>query len=239
MNLCNYRWPRNQEGCCGLRVDEIQPPSDSSSWVGRWGGPLVFQGVEGGRQRIPESIICNEKMSEVCPYRKHTPKPRFPVMEHKNLRGCSYCNGRHYSQFARIQCRMYAEFKEKMMAFSKEGTKDRVFSEVVLTYSRFDDARARVWPSIVWAIFERDGKRCQICGLEEKDAQQSFECHHIAPRGLGGADHPANLQTVCHDCHKRFNEKFNGEIISKKAQERKVAKIRKTSKSLESFEVGP
>lgn len=236
MKLCNYRWPRNQEGCCGLQVDQIQAPLDSSGQVGRWGGPLVFQGVEGNHQWIPRSIICAERMSEICPYRRHTPKPRFPVMEHKNLQGCSYCRGRHYSQFARIQCRMLTEFKDKMSAYCVDGTKDAVFSDVVLNYSRFADARARVWPSMAYAIYERDGKGCQICGLGEKDAQQSFECHHIIPRGLGGTDHPANLQTVCPDCHKRFNEKFNGRIISKKARERKIKVLQQRMKTLDEIE---
>jgi 5-methylcytosine-specific restriction endonuclease McrA len=67
-----------------------------------------------------------------------------------------------------------------------------------------------------------------------------FEVHHIIPRGLGGSDHPANLKLVCQNCHKKYNEQFNGEIISKKAQERKTKELRKSiPKSLEQFEAGP
>lgn len=52
-----------------------------------------------------------------------------------------------------------------------------------------------------------------------------MEVHHIIPRGLGGTDHPRNLKLVCYKCHAKYNEKFNGKIISEKALKRKVAKM--------------
>jgi hypothetical protein len=53
---------------------------------------------------------------------------------------------------------------------------------------------------------------------------------------MGGSDHPANLKLVCQNCHKKYNEKFNGDIISRKAKERRVAKVKEiVPKSLEEF----
>jgi hypothetical protein len=124
------------------------------------------------------------------------------------------------------------------------------------------------WSWVVGEIFERDKWKCQDCGLEcstfewpdgkiyhntcwEKVIGTTiegypdkeiigFEVHHIIPRGLGGSDHPANLKLVCQNCHKKYNEQFNGQIISKKAQERKTKELRKSMpKSLEQFEAGP
>lgn len=63
-----------------------------------------------------------------------------------------------------------------------------------------NQAAWRATRPIVWG---RDGRRCVRCGrsLLLRDA----EIDHVNPRGLGGGkrdDRAANLQTLCHPCHR-------------------------------------
>ncbi len=150
-----------------------------------------------------------------------------------------------------------------------QGTREQVYPQELLDFQGFSNMqRDYLWPFIAERIIERDKHKCQDCGLEadhwtsEHDNHTywstgassnqhtdeygvlrkdwiPFEVHHIIPRGMGGSDHPANLKLVCKNCHSKYNEKFNGEIISKKAQERKTKKLHETISSLESFEAGP
>jgi len=53
----------------------------------------------------------------------------------------------------------------------------------------------RSWRSIRAGILARDQHRCQLCG------QPAAEVDHITPLAYGGSDHPANLRSLCHDCH--------------------------------------
>ena len=47
----------------------------------------------------------------------------------------------------------------------------------------------------------RDGFACQQCG-----SRDHLEVHHIRHRSNGGSDRPANLITLCHDCHRKHHE---------------------------------
>ena len=54
----------------------------------------------------------------------------------------------------------------------------------------------RRWKPLRAAILERDGYRCVKCGKAGR-----LEVDHIEPVESGGTDDPANLQTLCRDCH--------------------------------------
>jgi len=56
----------------------------------------------------------------------------------------------------------------------------------------------------------RDGYKCAVCGAEHVPLQ----VHHKKQRKDGGTDMPANLITVCADCHKAYHA---GILNSKKA----------------------
>ena len=56
----------------------------------------------------------------------------------------------------------------------------------------------------------RDGYKCAVCGAEHVPLQ----VHHKKQRKDGGTDMPANLITVCADCHKAYHA---GTLDSKKA----------------------
>lgn len=49
--------------------------------------------------------------------------------------------------------------------------------------------------------FERDGRRCVVCGRSE-----ALSIHHIKPRALGGRNHSSNLVTLCRPCHEAIED---------------------------------
>lgn len=51
-------------------------------------------------------------------------------------------------------------------------------------------------PTARMLTLERDGGRCVVCGRSD-----NLSVHHLKPRAIGGATHPANLVTLCRDCH--------------------------------------
>ena len=48
-------------------------------------------------------------------------------------------------------------------------------------------------------ILKRDGYKCQIC--DEVFPADELEVHHIKSQAKGGKHYPANLVTLCYDCH--------------------------------------
>ncbi|MCY4065058.1 MAG: HNH endonuclease signature motif containing protein [Rhodospirillaceae bacterium] len=59
------------------------------------------------------------------------------------------------------------------------------------------------WERVRQAIFRRDGYRCRECGR-----YGPLECDHIKPLKSGGEPwDPANLQSLCRDCHAAKTER--------------------------------
>jgi len=243
MKLCNHRDPRNGVGSCGLRVCEVS----GAKWDWRSLHVFVKEGhLPDNRNWYSHAFECTEKMAEACPYRVHTPIVKPPSKPKPEK--CKRCGARHYSGTAQTFCDVRDEIEKQMQGWNPEGSRQPVYPESFGRYQLMN------WPWVVGKIFERDNWKCQDCGLEcstfewpdgkvyhntcwEKVIGTTpegypdkelvgFEVHHIIPRGMGGSDHPANLKLVCQNCHKKYNEKFNGEIISRKARERKVKQLR-------------
>jgi len=70
------------------------------------------------------------------------------------------------------------------------------------------------WRGVSKYVAERDGYRCVRCRHDFTDDGTAlaadgkwknhylpWECDHIVPVRNGGTDDPANLRTLCHDCH--------------------------------------
>jgi len=55
---------------------------------------------------------------------------------------------------------------------------------------------SRAWERTRHAIFERDGYACVRCGSRHR-----LECDHVTALEDGGDNEPANLRTLCRDCH--------------------------------------
>jgi hypothetical protein len=55
------------------------------------------------------------------------------------------------------------------------------------------------WLQLRKICYERDGGKCQRCGLLLID--KKYHVHHLTARSIGGDDHIDNLATLCIDCH--------------------------------------
>lgn len=63
------------------------------------------------------------------------------------------------------------------------------------------------WERLRLKIIQRDGSRCQICGIFPK----RIEVHHIVPWRLSHDDSEENLMTVCCPCHRHLDRGWKGE----------------------------
>jgi hypothetical protein len=55
------------------------------------------------------------------------------------------------------------------------------------------------WLELRQWIWERDNKICKRCQADLSHGY--YHCHHILPEYRGGKTEPANLMTICEDCH--------------------------------------
>lgn len=56
------------------------------------------------------------------------------------------------------------------------------------------------WMRLRWKVLQRDGFRCQYCGVGVRDGA-ILHIDHIVPRVRGGTDIPNNLKTACRECN--------------------------------------
>ena len=60
-------------------------------------------------------------------------------------------------------------------------------------------------------VLERDEYRCQRCNSDvtpRDEAGPDYELHHVIPFSAGGPNHPANLITLCHECHTEVHQQM-------------------------------
>lgn len=56
--------------------------------------------------------------------------------------------------------------------------------------------------SVRLAVLDRDNNQCQLCGT---GGENRLQIHHIEYRSQGGTHDPANLVTLCHQCHEKVH----------------------------------
>jgi len=57
-------------------------------------------------------------------------------------------------------------------------------------------------------VYERDDYTCRNCGRSGGPVGDvELHCHHIVPKGRGGAHHTENLVTLCEDCHRAVHNR--------------------------------
>lgn len=65
-------------------------------------------------------------------------------------------------------------------------------------------------PKLRMKIFDRDRRRCRICGRSPDNyGDVELHIHHIRPWGEAGLTDPTNLITLCHTCHKGLQPHFD------------------------------
>jgi 5-methylcytosine-specific restriction protein A len=88
-------------------------------------------------------------------------------------------------------------------AYLEAGSVDDLFEAAPLMI------RANMWRKLRNAVVERDRGVCQDCGRELTHLPKWYtEVHHIIPRIRGGGDHPANLKTLCIECHRKYTDEM-------------------------------
>jgi 5-methylcytosine-specific restriction endonuclease McrA len=56
------------------------------------------------------------------------------------------------------------------------------------------------WLPLKRYVYERDEGICQYC--KHSFDYNKTHCHHVLELSEGGTNHPSNLKTLCHQCHK-------------------------------------
>lgn len=75
-------------------------------------------------------------------------------------------------------------------------------------------ARGRERSRIRRSVYERDGNRCYICGVQvRKKAGRKHKKHrptldHVIPRSRGGSDDADNLKVCCSGCNQEKDDKM-------------------------------
>jgi 5-methylcytosine-specific restriction endonuclease McrA len=198
-------------------------------------------------------LFCDDTLSEICPYREHTPEDRTP--HPLDLVYCQYCDRRHISGSAASRyCEQWHKivklFEEMALygeSWTPEGTTEDPFEGTEITAYW----REALWDRIRGEVFKRDKHTCQDCGVQcdpnstmkcikrddmgWKDEWLNFEVHHIIPRSKGGHHHPKNLKLLCQECHSHYTaglHRANGE----ERRDEKMKQKNKMNRRLEEFD---
>jgi 5-methylcytosine-specific restriction protein A len=92
------------------------------------------------------------------------------------------------------------ELRSRPPAPAPEGTDEEPFPVP-------RDIGKRLWPRLRAIALVRDGHLCRACGRDLTALPAWYtEVHHIRPRVEGGSDHPANLATLCVECHGELTD---------------------------------
>lgn len=140
----------------------------------------------------------------------HYNRARYSAEERHphELRSCVICgttvrrrvDNRH-APTCSVDCRYLVQFGEREAV------------ESAYTWRRDAVDRARDYGAVIVEvfdrveIFERDGWRCQLCGITCRQPSPFDRCaatvDHVVPLALGGEHSRANAQTACLSCNGR------------------------------------
>jgi predicted restriction endonuclease len=88
----------------------------------------------------------------------------------------------------------------------KVGLEAQVFAEYAKNLPAEDRPDAETWDVVRRATVTRDGYRCRLCGR----ADTTLQVHHLLEVSRGGRTEPANLLTLCEDCHAMVHPWLSG-----------------------------
>jgi hypothetical protein len=176
-------------------------------------------------ERQPHHRTCDEYREERCQYRAWDVDVRLEVVRQRSLQtdSCTGCHGRHDSLAEQYACvcrhRMEEAFSSSP-AYLEEGSREDLFEGAPLM------TRTTMWRKLRTAVVDRDKGVCQDCGRELTHLPAWYtEVHHIVPRMHGGGDHPANLKTLCVECHRKYTDDMLFSRIKRDDEAYRVASL--------------
>ncbi len=73
--------------------------------------------------------------------------------------------------------------------------------------------RAQMTPTLRYRILQRDGFRCQLCGLSAGDGVK-LHVDHIVPVSKGGKTIESNLRTLCDRCNQGKGSRYDPQGVN-------------------------
>lgn len=71
-------------------------------------------------------------------------------------------------------------------------------------------------PKLRMKVFDRDGRRCRICGRQpENYTDVELHIHHIKPWAIVGFTEAENLVTLCHTCHSGLEPHYDSSLYDR------------------------
>ena len=146
--------------------------------------------------------MCDEARSADCPHRQWSRERRDDVLMARSvwLERCPGCGHRHDSLRQTLQCQadtLMGPMLSEMPEPSSDGSADPLLPDRFPTF-----IKERAWGKVRAAVLERDRHCCRECGRDLLRYPAWYtEVHHVMPVISGGSDHPANLITLCTECH--------------------------------------
>lgn len=115
---------------------------------------------------------------------------------------CSRLNGKIYKQ----KYRVFSTEEISILIQRLNNKTNNFYNDKEIWNSLCRVERGIVSNKMRFAIYERDGYKCQICG-KGKD-QDFLEIDHIKPISKGGKSTYDNLQTLCRTCNKNKSDRY-------------------------------
>lgn len=180
----------------------------------------------------PESKACT-KCGETKPLSEYYAEARFPDGHRPDCKECRLAQCLAYSR-ANAAERAAAQRARRAANLEAHRARERTYAgvnrEAKAAYARafyrehserWDGYRAKRKaqkynrehrPYTRREIYDRDGGRCCMCGVEVPFAPHGFHIDHIVPLSLDGADTPANVQLACPPCNMTKHTRLEGQI---------------------------
>lgn len=144
-------------------------------------------------------------------------KPRFQNRVHAKNKGWlapsvqAKCDAHVDTVKKAIDILPVSEITIEMAPFDTQMLKAEMAGQPLPSGENYQHGESEGYDNIKAYVKWRDGYECRICGAEHVHLQ----VHHRDQRHDGGSNMPANLITVCPDCHKAYHE---GRLHGKNAE---------------------
>ena len=157
--------------------------------------------------------LCRSRRSRKTRYRK----PRFQNRVHAKNKGWlapsvqAKCDAHITAVKKTMDIVPVSEITVEMAPFNTQMLKAQMKGQPLPSGADYQHGESEGYDNIKAYVKWRDGYQCRICGAEHVP----LEVHHRMQRHNGGSSMPANLITVCPDCHKAYHE---GQLKGKNAK---------------------